>query len=212
VKLDALTHRNSRSWARPRGREFRRFASEPRSFHRHREPTGIHSHTFGTRSFRRRVQVFSGSENSLQGGEAIERDHTARETGDRQYRMATTRRVSHAPRLKRTRWEVDLKATSRSIASYWNRIGGVEDRLAGCYVELLNEARSRPRTDGKTVPSHRSRTKRAGPQRGIRRRICRLRTGWFPASAVPMTAKKKNGWAIGGATGSRHADARSRPR
>ena len=91
------------------------------------------------------VQVFSGTENIALKGEAkqISTDY------DGHAKLAIDgntdgnfekKSVTHTKAGADPWWEVDLKGTKAiDRIVLWNRTGGVEDRLAGYRLELLNE-------------------------------------------------------------------------
>lgn len=159
------------------------------------------------------VQVFNGTENVALKGEAkqssTDYDGPAKlaidGNTDGNYEKKS---VTHTKSEKDPWWEVDLKdekVIDRIVL--WNRTGGVEDRLAGYKLELLNEKREVVwRADGKVVPKP-SATHEISGVRAVQftAAFADYEQPGFPASAVlDETSKKQNGWAIGGATGKTH--------
>jgi hypothetical protein len=159
------------------------------------------------------VQVYSGADNIATKGEATQ---SSVDYGgpaklaidgntDGNYEKKS---VTHTKAEQDPWWEVDLKVEKTiDRIVVWNRVGGVEDRLAGYKLELLNEKREVVwRADGKTVPKP-SATHETGGARSIAlaAAFADYEQAGFPASAVlNEDAKKKNGWAVGGATGKPH--------
>jgi mono/diheme cytochrome c family protein len=159
------------------------------------------------------VQVFSGVDNVALKGEAKQSsvfyDGPARLAIDGNTDGNFEKKsVTHTKAENDPWWEVDLKgekAVDRIVL--WNRTGGVEDRLNGYRLELLNEKHEVVwKTDGKTVPrpSVTHETSGARPVAFIAAFADYEQAG-FPAAAVlNENAKKTNGWAIGGAVGKPH--------
>jgi hypothetical protein len=160
------------------------------------------------------VQVFSGMENIALKGEAKQSSTDY----DGQAKLAIDGNtdgnfdkmsVTHTKAEKGPWWEVDLKAEKPiDRIVLWNRTGGVEDRLAGYKLELLNEKREVVwHTDGKVVPKP-STTHQTSGSRAVQftAAFADYEQSGFPASAVlDENPKKQNGWAIGGATGKPHS-------
>lgn len=160
------------------------------------------------------VQVFSGAENVALKGEAkqssVDYDGPAKLAIDGNTDGNFEKKsVTHTKAEKDPWWEVDLKSTQGiDRITLWNRIGGVEDRLAGYKVELLNDKREVVwHADGKTVPKP-SVTHETSGARAVNfaAAFADYEQDGFPASAVlDDNPKKKNGWAIGGAIGKSHS-------
>jgi mono/diheme cytochrome c family protein len=159
------------------------------------------------------VQVFSGSENVAPKGEArqssTDYDGPARLAidGNTDGKYAS-KSVTHTKAEADPWWEVDLKGdkpVDRVVV--WNRLDGVEARLAGYRVELLNEKREVVwKADGKAAPkpSAAHETNGARPVTFTAAYADYEQAG-FPAAAVlDESPKKKNGWAVGGSTGKPH--------
>jgi mono/diheme cytochrome c family protein len=158
------------------------------------------------------VQVFSGAENISPKGEA-KQSSTAYEgeakravdgNTDGQYEHNS---VTHTATEKDPWWEVDLKAEKAiDRVVLWNRLA-LEERLTGYRIELLNEKRELVwKVEGKGVPKP-STVHETGGARDVAftGAFADYEQSGFPASAVlDASPKKKNGWAVGGATGKPH--------
>lgn len=159
------------------------------------------------------VQVFSGAENVALKGEA-KQSSTAYEgpaklaiDGNTDGRYAN-KSVTHTDTEANPHWEVDLKSTQPiDRVVVWNRLDGVEARLAGYRVELLNEKREVVWTvTPKTAPMP-SATHETSGARAITfaSAFADYEQTGFPASAViDPSPKKQNGWAVGGSIGKPH--------
>src|SRR5262245_11165226 len=159
------------------------------------------------------VQVFSGSENVAPKGEAkqssTDYDGPAKLAIDGNTNgQFDGKSVTHTKTEKDPWWEVDLggdKPVDKVVL--WNRLDGVEHRLANYRLELLNEKRELVwRVDGKDAPKP-SATHEAGGPRPVAftAAYADYEQAGFPAAAVlDADPKKKNGWAVGGATGKPH--------
>jgi len=159
------------------------------------------------------VQVLSGTENVALKGEAnqssTDYDGTAKLAIDgKTDGKFENKSVTHTAAEKDPWWEVDLKG-DKSIDRIviWNRLDGVEERLAGYRVEILNEKREVVwKADGKTAPKPSTTHETSGAREvTFTAAFADHEQSGFPAAAVlDANAKKKNGWAIGGATGKPH--------
>ncbi len=160
------------------------------------------------------VQVFAGQMNVALKGEAKQSSTDY----DGQAKFAIDGKtdgdfakmsVTHTAISKDPWWEVDLKSASAiDRIVVWNRTGGVEDRLAGYRLELLNDQREVVwSTEGKSVPKP-SATHETNGSRAIAfaSAFADFEQAGFEAAAVlNPEAKKPSGWAIGGSTGQRHS-------
>jgi hypothetical protein len=158
------------------------------------------------------VQVFSGSENVALKGEARQSSTLfdgpaklaidGKTDGNFDNKSVTHTNVENDPW-----WEVDLKgdkAIDRIIL--WNRTP-LEERLAGYRLELLNDKREVVwKTEGKTAPKPSATHETSGARPvTFAAAFADYEQDGFPAAAVlDETPKKKNGWAVGGATGKPH--------
>jgi Protein of unknown function (DUF1553)/Protein of unknown function (DUF1549)/Planctomycete cytochrome C/NedA-like, galactose-binding domain len=159
------------------------------------------------------VLVMSGSENVALKGDAKQSSTTF----DGAAKLAIdgktdgkyeNKSVTHTAIEKDPWWEVDLKG-DRSIDQIvvWNRLDSLEDRLAGYRVEILNEKREVVwKADGKTAPKPSTKHETSGAREvAFTAAFADYEQSGFPAAAVlDANAKKKNGWAVGGATGKPH--------
>jgi Protein of unknown function (DUF1553)/Protein of unknown function (DUF1549)/Planctomycete cytochrome C/F5/8 type C domain len=157
------------------------------------------------------VQVFSGTENVALKGEAkqssTDYEGPAKLAIDGNTNgQFENKSVTHTKHEADPWWEVDLKGDKTiDRIVLWNRIGGVEERIAGYKLELLNDKREVVwKTDDKVVPKP-SVTHDLGGARPITfaAAFADYEQAGFPASAV-LDAKTKSGWAVGGATGKPH--------
>ena len=158
------------------------------------------------------VQVFSGAENVALKGEA-KQSSTAfdgpatlaidgKTGGNFDNKSVTHTNVEADPW-----WEVDLKADKAiDRIVLWNRTP-LEERLAGYRIELLNDKREVVwKVEGKTAPKPSAAHETGGARPvAFAAAFADYEQADFPAAAVlDETPKKKNGWAVGGATGKPH--------
>jgi hypothetical protein len=158
------------------------------------------------------VQAFRGSDNVAPMGEAKQSstafDGPAKlaidgETdGNYENKSVTHTAVEADPW-----WEVDLKTTGPvDRVVLWNRVP-LEERLAGYSVELLDEKRQVVwKAEAKSAPKPSSAHETGGARPvTFAAALANYEQSGFPASAVlDDSPKKKNGWAVGGATGKPH--------
>ena len=159
------------------------------------------------------VQVFSGSENVALKGEARQSstafDGPAKlaidgnTDGNYEKKSVTHTNVEADPW-----WEVDLKGDKPiDRVVLWNRTP-LEERLAGYRLELLNDKREVVwKAEGKAAPKP-SAAHETGGARPLTfaAAFADYEQPGFPAAAVlDGNLAKKNGWAVGGATGKPHA-------
>ncbi|MBO0698692.1 MAG: DUF1549 domain-containing protein, partial [Zavarzinella sp.] len=159
------------------------------------------------------VQVLSGAENVALKGEAKQSstafDGPAKLAIDgKTDGKYENKSVTHTAVEADPWWEVDLKgdkAVDRVVV--WNRLDGLETRLAGYRLELLNEKREVVwKAEGKAAPKPSATHETSGARPvAFTAAFADYEQPGFPAAAVlDESPKKKNGWAVGGSTGKPH--------
>jgi hypothetical protein len=158
------------------------------------------------------VQVFSGSDNVALKGEARQ-SSTAFDGPAKLAIDGNTdgnfdkKSVTHTNVEADPWWEVDLKGDKPiDRVVLWNRTP-LEERLAGYRLELLNDKREVVwKLDGKTPPKPSAAHETSGARPiTFAAAFADYEQAGFPASAIlDGNVAKKNGWAVGGATGKPH--------
>jgi Protein of unknown function (DUF1553)/Protein of unknown function (DUF1549)/Planctomycete cytochrome C/F5/8 type C domain len=158
------------------------------------------------------VQVFSGNENVAVKGEAKQSStdfegHAKLAIDGNTSGQYENKSVTHTKHEADPWWEVDLKyEKSIDRVVIWNRTP-LEERLSGYRLELLNDKREVVwKADGKNPPKP-SATHETSRARSVAlvAAFADYEQDGFPAAAVlDENSKKKNGWAVGGATGKPH--------
>jgi hypothetical protein len=158
------------------------------------------------------VQVLSGAENVALKGEA--RQSSTAVDGPAKLAIDGNtdgnfdkKSVTHTAVEADPWWEVDLKGDKPiDRVVLWNRTP-LEERLAGYRLELLNEKREVVwKIDGKTLPKPSAAHETSGARPiTFAAAFADYEQAGFPASAIlDGNVAKKNGWAVGGATGKPH--------
>lgn len=160
------------------------------------------------------VQVFNGTENLALKGSAsqISTDY------DGPAKLAIDgntngkfegKSVTHTATNNDPWWEVDLKESKgvdRIVV--WNRLDGVQGRLAGFQIELLDDKRQVVwKGEGKEAPNP-SKEFRLGGARPVSFDAAYAdheQAGYEAATVLTENPKKQNGWAIGGSLGKAHS-------
>jgi hypothetical protein len=158
------------------------------------------------------VQVFKGTENIAHKGEAKQSSTTFEGPAklaldgntDGQFEKKS---VTHTASEKDPWWEVDLKsAQPLDKIVVWNRLGPVEDRLAGYRVEVLNDKReviwsAVNKSTPKPSASHALSGERTV---SFITAFADYEQLGFGASNLVGDGKNTKGWAVGGAIGQPH--------